>query len=264
MQDRCEYSNKQGLLQTTDRALRILLAFTVDKPSWGVTELARKLDLDKSMVQRQLMTLSRQRFTVLDPQTRRYRLGPAILALAGVAARAGGLDIAVRPYLDRLVRQTGESAVFCVPDEASYRVVAAADGAGPISYTAIVGEVRPGHGGASGHAIFAYHAPQEVGRLFGPEPLERFSPTTVTTLGELQRLYADTRERGYAVSFGEYDPYVAAVAAPVFQGSSVIGSITLIGLRERMEPRMDACAERLCRTTKELSAELSAPKEDVG
>src|SRR5882757_4339146 len=74
-----------GYLQTVDRALRVLGAFSADTTSWGVSELARFLRLDKSGVQRSLATLALRGFLVADPVTRRYHLRPALIGLGRLA-----------------------------------------------------------------------------------------------------------------------------------------------------------------------------------
>jgi len=151
-------------LLTVDRALQALEAFTRESPEWGVSELARAAGLDKSQVQRILATLSGRGFLAVDPLTRRYRLGPRLVALGRLAEQTS----LARPLLSGLARRCQESAMFNEPDGAYYRCAAAVDGPGPLRYAPIVGERFPGYGGgASGDAIFAHLLPPHVRELFG-------------------------------------------------------------------------------------------------
>ena len=223
---------RPGALQTADRALVALLAFQ-ERPSWGVTELAQHLGIDKSMAQRLLATLAHRQFVLADPETRRYSLGPALTVLARVAERGNGLGNLAQPLLADLVKQVGESAILSVPHGTLTRCAAAVDANGPIRYTTIVGETMPGYGGASAHAVFAYYPADEVRRLFGAGPYPSHSEETVTDLDTLLACHAEVRRTGISVSNGEYDPAVSCVAAPGFLDGQVIASIAVIGPRER-------------------------------
>lgn len=245
-----------GYLQTADRALQVLGAFTPTTPSWGVSELARALRLDKSQVQRLLATLAYRGFLVTDPVSRRYQLGPTLVALGRLAEANDGVTRAVRDLLAPLAGRTGESVVFNVPDANRYRCAAAVDGPGPLRYATIVGQLFPGHGGAGGHAIFAFLPEERVRGLFGTA-LERFSPTTPTTIDELLAIHADVRDQGLAVSDGEYDQRVEAVAAPVFAQATVLGAVSVIGARDSVHPHLDRIIAEVRRTAREMTAALA-------
>ncbi|MFF2409437.1 IclR family transcriptional regulator [Streptomyces sp. NPDC058092] len=243
-----------GVLQTVDRALLVLLTFTEQRPEWGVSELARHHGWDKAVVQRLLTTLTARAFLVCDDRTRRYRPGPALSRLARVGEHSGMLSSLARPVLARLLRETGESIVLNVPHGGSYRCEAAVDGTGPVRYTAIIGAVMPGHAGASGHAIFAYHPEREIRQMFGPTGLTRFNDRTITDLDALLACYAQVRADGYSISHGEYDEAVTAVSAPVFQGDGVPASLTVIGPSHRV----DRAADTLVTLVRAGAAEITA------
>ncbi|MEU9320153.1 IclR family transcriptional regulator [Streptomyces sp. NPDC048295] len=228
-----------GVLQTVDRALLVLLTFTEQRPEWGVSEMARHHGWDKAVVQRLLTTLTARAFLVCDERTRRYRPGPALSRLARVSEHSGVLSSLARPVLARLLRETGESVVLNVPHGGSYRCEAAVDGTGPVRYTAIIGAVMPGHAGASGHTIFAYHPEREIRQMFGPTGLTRFNDRTITDLDALLACYARVRADGYCISHGEYDEAVTAVSAPVLQGDGVPASLTVIGPSHRVDRAAD-------------------------
>ena len=62
-------------INSIEKAIQILLAFTAEHPSWGVRELSGKLGFSPATVQRALQTLKTSSFVKQDPQTRQYRLG---------------------------------------------------------------------------------------------------------------------------------------------------------------------------------------------
>ncbi|MGH3663145.1 MAG: IclR family transcriptional regulator [Micromonosporaceae bacterium] len=247
-----------GYLQTADRALQVLAAFTGHHTEWGVTDLARELELEKSQVQRLLATLAFRGFLAADPRTRRYRLGPTLIGLGRLAEQGDSVTALVRPVLTRLAQAARHSAVFNLPDDASYRCAAAVDGPGPIRYTSVVGQLFPGHGGAGGHAIFAHYPESALRALFG-EQLERVTDTTAGTLSELLARHELVRRRGVAVSDGEYDARVTAAAAPVFAQTVVIGSVAVIGPREHVTPHVEQVAALVRRAAGEITELLARP-----
>ncbi|MFJ8867543.1 IclR family transcriptional regulator [Streptomyces sp. NPDC102473] len=245
-----------GVLQTVDRALAVLLTFTEQRPEWGVSELARHHGWDKAVVQRLLTTLTARGFLICDDTSRRYRPGPALSRLARVGEHSGVLPSLARPILARLLRETGESIVLNVPHGSSYRCAAAVDGTGPVRYTAIIGAVMPGHAGASGHTLFAYHPEREIRQMFGPTGLARFNDRTITDLDALLACYAQVRSDGHCVSYGEYDEAVTAVSAAVLQGGAVAASLTAIGPSHRVDRAVDTLVPLVRAGAAEISAAL--------
>lgn len=225
-------------LRTVERALVVLSAFSDERPECGVVELSRELGLDKSQVQRILATLAARGFVTANPATRRYRLGPALLGLGQRAQRSIAMDGEIGPVLHELAQRFRQSAVFNVPDEDKYVCAGAVDFPGPLRYTASVGDPFPGHGGASGHAIFAQLPTGKIELLF-PRQLPKLTGNCMTTREALLACYEKVRSRGYAISTGEYDARVMAVAAPVFAAGGVIGSITIAGSAESIREQID-------------------------
>lgn len=248
-----------GYLQTADRALEVLLAFTAQTPEWGVTDLSRHLGLDKSQVQRLMATLATRRFLQPIPETRRYRLGAALIPLGRLAEDNDALAAAARDLLGGLATRTGESALLVVPDGTRYRCTAAVDGPGPLRYATSIGRSYPGVGGASGHAIFAYYPDRRVEELFGTKGFGADDGSGgLLTLAELKALYGGVRARGYAISQGEYDRRVAAVAAPIFGQGVVVGALSVIGPRESVTGALDAIAADVVEAARRATAAFNA------
>ncbi len=226
---------RPGELLTVSRALQVLRAFSEDRPSRGVTELAAELGMDKSQVHRMLATLALHGFTVMDPASRRYTLGPALVQLGHRAERSPGVRHQLEPHLEDLAAATGESTVVCVPDGYRYRTIAACEGPGMVRYATALGRSYPGHQGATGHAIFAFHptvSPVDLLGADGHQPEEE-------TVADLRARHKQVREDGYAITEGEFDARVMAVAAPVLRDGTVFGSVSVLGPPEYMRRTTD-------------------------
>ncbi|WIB26590.1 IclR family transcriptional regulator [Curtobacterium sp. MCSS17_015] len=256
-------------LQTVDRALEVLLSFDEYRKEWGVLELAEEFGLTRSTAQRLLAALATRGFLQADPHTRRYRLGPAIWKTAAMWERGGGLAALAEPLLADLARGTDRTALFCTPDGAYVRCIAAVDGAdGPRRAHPYLGDIYPAHAGATSRAHFAFLPPPERAALLHGRPSARYSELTEVDEDALRALFDDTVHRGYAASEGEYDAASRAVAVPVFAGRRPVGSLSLV--EDKTTEHEDALIDALpaLRTTADALSDLlsnrppAAPRRD--
>jgi len=95
-------------IQTVSNALRLLEAFE-GEGELGVSELARRLNLHKNNVFRLLATLEEKGY-VEQKENGCYQLGNRCLQLGHSFSRARVLMRLTRPVLERLARETGETA----------------------------------------------------------------------------------------------------------------------------------------------------------
>ena len=103
-------------IQAIERAVAILNAFSVDDPELGVTELAERVGLHKSTVHRFMVNLDAAGLVERNPRTGRYRLGLHIFELGGLVMQQMNLWDEALPFLESLVRHTGETGHLAVLD----------------------------------------------------------------------------------------------------------------------------------------------------
>src|SRR5947209_19664196 len=85
MADAAALARRPGPVPAVDRAAGILLALGNGQADASLSDLARRLRIHKSTAHGILATLARHRFVDRDPETRRYRLRPALRALGPAA-----------------------------------------------------------------------------------------------------------------------------------------------------------------------------------
>lgn len=103
-------------IQAIERAVSILNAFTVDEPELGVTELAEKVGLHKLTVHRFMVNLDAAGLVERNQRSGRYRLGLHIFELGGLVMQQMNLWDEALPFLEGLVRDTGETGHLAVLD----------------------------------------------------------------------------------------------------------------------------------------------------
>jgi DNA-binding IclR family transcriptional regulator len=206
-----EAADTDGHVRAVDRALALLLTLGAEgEEALPLAEVARRAGLHVTTALRLLGTLERHGF-VLRGAGGGYALGPQLLVLGERFRRGLRLEDRVMPALDRLCRESHESAAFFVRDGAARRCLFRRDSPQPVRTVARVGEVAPLGIGAHGRALLALDA--------APPPALPI------------------------VSRGERLPEVAAIAAPVLDArGAVAGSV---GITMPLY-RFDAAAEALC------------------
>jgi DNA-binding IclR family transcriptional regulator len=224
-------------VRSVDRAAALLLALGESHGEAGVTELARRLGLHKSTASRLLATLEKRGLVEQDDETGRYRLGLVVIRLAEKAERTLDLRSIAMPELDRLARATRETTGLGVADGDQFLTVAQADGPNLVAMGDWTGRGVPLHSVAAGKVLLAAMPEREILKLVR-RGLDRFTDRTLTQLEPLLEELARIRRRGYATAFGEFDPALNAVAAPVHDARGhVTAAVDVWGPAFRITPR---------------------------
>lgn len=193
-----------------ERALTLLDCFDSRTPALPLAELSRRSGLYKSTILR--LAVSLERFGYLARKADgRFQLGPAAWRLG--AAYRNGFDIGeiIRPELALLAESTCETASFYVREGENRVCLFRCEPVRAIRHSILEGSRLPLASGASGHVLRAFSGDQPSG------PLE-----------------ARVRSQGFAISRGERDPEVAALAVPLLdQAGALRGALALSGLVTR-------------------------------
>lgn len=247
-------TGNRSILKTIDRALRLLQAFTVEQPEWGVTELSKRFGWDKSVTQRMLSTLESRHFIQQSSETKKYRLGMALLGLAEVVNQTLDIRKVCKEHMRNLVQETGESVILTIVQGDEALCIDALDSSSPIKYSARVGTHFPPHVGAGAKALFAFKPPEELAKILAELPLDIYTPETLTTREAIFLDFEQIRKSELAISLGEKDYDVCAVGVPLRnRAGEVVAAVTIVGPQERVLSKMDYLQERLRVVQREIS-----------
>ena len=243
-----------GQLTTVTNTLRLLQQFTFEEPVLGVSELARRLGTGKSTVHRMLTTLVAEGFVMKTPDDR-YRLGFKLYELGQLVVHTTQLRDVAHPFLEDLRNESAEAAQISVLDGLEVVYVERFESPSTLRLFGRIGRRMPAHATSSGKCLLAY-APDAVVDAVIAGGLRRLAPRTITTGALLHQALAETRQRGYAVSFEESEIGVASVGAPVFgHEGSAVAAISVAGPSLRMT--LDAMP-RYTRMVKRAADRISA------
>jgi DNA-binding IclR family transcriptional regulator len=238
--------------------LDILESFTRSEKELGVTELAKRLELHKNNVFRLLATLEHRGYIEQNRETENYRLGPRTLQIGSIFIEQRECRRQARPILERLVADTGETAVVAVMRGTKVVFMDGVEADRTVRAVSRVGTLLQAHCTAVGKVQLANLAPAEIERLYGAGDLAAATPRTVRTRAALLDELRTAREKGYAVENEECDLEVRGLAAPVRDYSgSVIAAIGIIAPAVRLtDERIGGVAEQVMDAARELSARI--------
>jgi DNA-binding IclR family transcriptional regulator len=241
-------------MQSADRALAILAAFTESRPEVGVSELARELGMHKSTVSRLLGTLEGRRLVrrVGD----RFLPGPELARLGSLAARGLALLPVARPVLARLAEATGETVNLAVRQGDRALNVHQVETTHFVGLTDWTARATPLHATANGKALLAY------GAAAVPAVLESLTDRTIVERAELVNELERTRLRGYAQAVEELEAGLNSVGAPVFDASGdCVAAVSVAGPSYRVsEERLSDLGAACAAAANEISEALGHRK----
>ncbi|MCO5396663.1 IclR family transcriptional regulator [Ralstonia soli] len=262
MPPRAELITETAGAQTLRRGLGILKLLARYQPGGlGVSDIARKLELNKATAVRLTRTLMDEQFVAQDAVTRRYQLGPESFAIGLAAEPNYALQRIAAPALRALALETGDWLFFTVRHE--LEAICLSRESGDIPYPAAslqVGDRHPLGLGAGGLAILAAMPDEEAERILKiniPEIGRRYPQMTEEAL---RKLIAETREQGYAVIPGTLAPGFWGIGVPVLRDGQPVAAIVLNASAVRLSAaRQAVIAARLQKVSRDL---MLAPSKE--
>ena len=250
-------------MSTVVKALSLLDHFEAGAPEIGLVDMARLAKMDKATTRRLLVALAAKGFVEQNPATRRYRLGAALVRLAGLREAAFPLLEIARPIVEALSLATGETVHVSqiVGDALSSVLVRESAHANRVSVD--VGQPLPFNCTASGLAFLSAASNAFCASVLA-KPLPRATPQSITSAATLRRHIEAARRQGFAHSDQGFEEGVVSVAAPILgPGGVAIGAISITGpsirCDEAMVPRRGAQArEAAVRISAALGGRLAA------
>jgi IclR family acetate operon transcriptional repressor len=125
------------------------------------------------------------------------------------------------------------------------------------------GELVPLYATAHGKALLVDFDEKELRTIFGTDPLQKFTKTTIKTIPALARECVGIREKGYALDEAEFMEGMRCVAAPIRLNSGmIVGSIGISAPAARFLKESNASHSRsVVQCAKKIGQLLSASEE---
>ena len=249
-------------------AIAVLRSFSAAEPLLGVTEIANRVGLHKSTVSRILATFEHERLVERDSESKRYRLGLGLIALAGPLLAELEERRVAYPVLLELTEQTGETSALmvwngsesmCVEQIASHHQIKHTTPLGAIYHDAMSSSVQ----------VFLFAEPVERVRALLRSKAITYPGMDEASIESYQKKLDEVAERGWAINYGESSIDEVGVAAPVYDHRGAVVAAVLIPAprfrvsRERLHTLGEACFAAAQQVTVRLGGRPAARTEAV-
>lgn len=206
---------------STEKAFRVLEAFSGSKRHMTLADIVRATLLDRSAVQRVVHTLESLGYLSRIPDTPHYGLSPKVLGLSYNYLRADDLIDRASPYLLEISRSVGETTNLHELEGHEIRFVARFPGRHLFNVDIAVGSRLPAFFTASGSAILARLPDAQRRSILAQTDLTPITPHTETDPERLLARVRRAQQQGYAVIANETVLGDISVAAPIIDGRGV-------------------------------------------
>jgi len=213
---------------TVTKICRVMEQFQ-ERQSLGVTDLARRTGLLPSDVHRILMSLRANRYIWQDPETKKYRLGVALMRLGLMAFESNLLREKAQPILTQLSKRLGAATHLGLLDAQRLELILIDQIGGPTAGMVQVhlGEIEQLHSTALGKAILANLDPHQLAFALQKSGMPRSTCYTITTAVVLEPQLEQVRRCGYSVDHEEFTRGVCCIGSSLrdFTGA-MVGAIS--------------------------------------
>jgi DNA-binding IclR family transcriptional regulator len=224
-----------NLPQTVERALDILEVFTDSNEALGITELSRRVNLNKSTTYRIVQALRTRGYINQDHETNKYYLGYKILKLASGFLNQSKLREIARKYLEELSRKTLQTIQLATLEGDKVIYIDQVEGTDIFQLRLRIGNRGPLHCTAAGKSILAFLKKDELENILNDFKFIRLTDKTITSMEHLRKELKAIKRTGFAFCDREYDKYLRAIGAPIIgMGSKVIGAVVLVAPSNRI------------------------------
>jgi DNA-binding IclR family transcriptional regulator len=241
-------------VQSVDRTLDVLESLASRRSATGISELSGLVGLHVSTVHRLLATLVDRGYVRQDPDSSRYHLGARIFTLASAADLHLDLRLVARPYLERMMRASGETANLVTSSASEVVYLDQVASMHLVKMFTAPGLRAPLYCTGTGKVMLAFKT-LEFAEPTLSGPMRRYTPRTIVTRQALEAELAVIRKRGYSVDNEEMEEGVRCLAVPIFdRRHDCVGAMSVSGPTTRMTTER---VQKLAPTAVAIADELS-------
>ena len=207
---------QRSLVNSLTKGLRVLEAFTAERPELTLSEVAALAKLDPGTTFRMLNTLVMAGYVSRIPDGKRFRLTLKVTDLGLHAIGRADLREIARPILRSLVGEVNEAASLGVLDGADILYIERVRaGLTRIGVDIRIGTTIPAFWSTIGEAMLAYLPPAELSRVLALKPRPGGFPHKPMKRDEIERSLQNVRENGFALRDSYFGSGLRVLAVPV-------------------------------------------------
>jgi len=262
--DTSSQKEEKYLIGSIAKALSILDLFDFGKEELSVSEIAKKLNLNRSSIYPILFTLQKFGYLQKNEVSKKYKLGFKFIEKSEVVVAQLEVAKTAEPYLYELSRSLGESTYLAMLDGMDVVYILCKHPT-PQSFPYLImdsptGTRAPAHCTALGKVLLAFLDKKELEELLKKTKLKPLTKNTITDSKLLKEHLTRVQKQGFAVDNEEFVEGGVCAAAPVKNHSGkVVAAISVFAPKVRVpDERFKHLIEKVKDTASKISHDLGA------
>ncbi|MDA8409178.1 MAG: IclR family transcriptional regulator [Treponema sp.] len=219
--------------ESAGKALDLLFYLARTDSEVTLARLSRETGMNKATALRYLAVLESR--GVAERRNGGWSLGLALYEL-GTRVPVRSLVVErVRPFVEKLARETGESVNLAMLAGGSAVYLDRAESDRSLSMRSVPGDRLPLHCTGVGKAILTLLPDDRIRAILGPGPLQRINDRTLVDPEDVIKEIDHTRDLGYALDREEYETGLTCMALPLgLADADFYGAMSVSGPTARM------------------------------
>lgn len=218
------------IVQSVDRALDILQLFLDVRQPMGVSEIAKRMALHKSIVHRLLATLQSRGYLKQTGGSEQYMIGPKAFEIGSLFTASTNLHDMGKQVLDQLVQDVKLTSHLAILEGKSVLYLLNMEPEHLQYLFGSVGQRKQIYNTALGKCLTAWLPEEKTRALLADCAFECKTDNTIRSLGQFLQELATVRKLGYAVDNEEAVLGARCFGAPVRdQTGAVAAAISVSG-----------------------------------
>ncbi|MFC0227960.1 IclR family transcriptional regulator [Serratia aquatilis] len=249
------------IIQSIERALKILDLFNEQTTELKITEISKLMGLSKSTLHSILKTLQLHGYIDQNRENEKYRLGMKLVERGYFVVASMDIRQKAKGWLTDLSLKTGQTTHLGILEGGEGVYIEKIEGKqAAIAYSRI-GRRLPIHSTAMGKVLIAWLNDAERDSLLLDYDYTLYTQATLQSRAALLETLVQVRQQHYAIDNEENEPGVRCVAVPVWDHEGkVIAALSLSTLISRVnDSELMHYRQLLQETGYQLSLELGYP-----
>lgn len=219
--------NETNLVQSVDRALRIIEFLAENPTGAGITEISKSLGLSKGTVHRLISTLKERDFAYQSSNTQLYRLSYKILYLYNCISNNIDMFKVSRPIIRKFADKVDATVHLATLDEKRSNIVyidriEPMNSQKPFVMSSRVGKKAPCYCTAAGKMLLSQYSDDEIRDIMKGEEYKTYTDKTIKNIDEFLEEIHKVRKQGYALDENEYDHGIICISIPIYNSNDKI------------------------------------------
>jgi IclR family KDG regulon transcriptional repressor len=241
--------------QVVERTFKILDILASSVKDQDLAEIVQVSGIQKSTCYRLMRILERHHFAERDVDTGKYQPGSKLLELGARASARVNLAAVAGPFLEKLSRETRETAHLGILSDGEVVSIATSNGYHAVRMSVTIGRRSPVHCSSLGKSILAFLPEEKVDSVLRERGLKSYTKYTIGRRSELKVELKQVRAHGFAVDDQELEEGLKCIGSPVRDYSGkVVAALSIAGTALRFtKERVRAMAPLVVQTASDLS-----------